>query len=255
MFEVRKVPAAAIDEVNRMCLPHGVKEGPALEAVLRESAAAHARAEAVGARVFGAFLEGRAVGRVEVMPIEAAPLPLQGEDLWVIRCLWVLPPGEGKGIGKALMAHALDAAGGSAGVAALTFPDWIPVSFFEKHGFTCVETRGDHILLLRANRPTARVSLVSVEKACPGDKGSVHVEAVFSARCPWLMLTYRRMLEIAREMSRRVVTTERTITDRADALAFGEENIYIDGEPLEGPPGSDAFRQQLHRRLQAKGLL
>lgn len=98
MFEVRQVPAAAIDEVNRMCLPRGVKEGPALNAVLRESAAAHARAEAMGARVFGAFMEGRPVGRIEVMPIEAAPLPLQGEDLWVIRCLWVLPPAEGKGI-------------------------------------------------------------------------------------------------------------------------------------------------------------
>lgn len=125
MFEVRQVPAASIDEVNRMCLPRGVKEGPALNAVLRESAAAHARAEAMGARVFGAFMEGRPVGHIEVMPIEAAPLPLQGEDLWVIRCLWVLPPAEGKGIGKALMGQALDAARGSAGVAALTFPGWV----------------------------------------------------------------------------------------------------------------------------------
>ncbi|MDI6895340.1 MAG: GNAT family N-acetyltransferase [Bacillota bacterium] len=255
MFEVREVPATAIDEVNRMCLPHGVKDGPALEAVLRESAAAHARAAAMGARVFAAFLAGKAVGRIEVMPVEAAPLPLEGEDLWVIRCLWVLPPGEGKGIGKALVGHALDAAGGSAGVASLTFPDWIPVSFFEKHGFTNAETRGDHILLLRANRPAARVSLVPVKKAHQGNDASVHVEAVLSARCPWLMLTYRRMLEIAREMSPRVVTAERVITKRADALAFGEENIYIDGQPLEGAPSSDAFRQQLQQHLQAKGLL
>lgn len=198
MYEVRMVPAAAIDEVNRMCLPQGVKEGAALEAVLRESAAAHARAEAMGARVFGAFLEGGAVGRIEVMPIETAPLPLQGEDLWAIRCLWVLPPGERKGIGRAL---------------------------------------------------------VSVEKARPDEDGCVHVEAVLSARCPWLMLSCRRLLAIAREMSPQVVTTERVITNRADALAFGEEGIYIDGEPLQGGPGSDAFRQQLHRKLQARGLV
>jgi len=255
VFEVRQVPAAAIDEVNRMCLPQGVKEGPALNAVLRESAAAHARAEAMGARVFGAFMERRPVGRIEVMPIETAPLPLQGEDLWVIRCLWVLPPAEGKGIGKALMGHALEAARGSAGVAALTFPGWVPVSFYAKHGFKTVETCGDHILLLRANRPSARVSLVPVKKAQQGSDAVVHVEAVLSARCPWLILTYRRILDIAREISSRVVTAERIIRDRADALSFGEENIYIDGEPLEGALNSDTFRQQLQQKLQAKGLL
>ncbi|MEW6547734.1 MAG: GNAT family N-acetyltransferase [Bacillota bacterium] len=255
MFEVREVAAAAIDEVNRMCLPAGLKEGPALDAVLQRSAAAHAQAEAMGARVFGAFLKGRAVGRVEVMPIEAAPLPLEGSNLWVIRCLWVLPPAERKGIGRALLGRALDAARGSAGVAALTFPDWIPVSFYEKHGFRTVETRGDHILLLRANNPAARVSLAPAQRAPRGTDSAVHVEAVLSMRCPWLMLTYRRMLDIGREMSSRVVTTERYISNRADALAFGEENIYIDGRPLEGAPNSDTFRQQVRQQLQAKGLV
>ncbi len=254
MLEIKQVPDVPIDTVNRMCLPRGVEEGPDLGALLGESAAAHDRAAEAGARVFAALTEGRAVGRIEVMPIDAAPLALEGDDLWVIRCLWVLPPAEGRGAARALLGRALEAAGGSAGVAVLTFPGWMPASFFEKHGFAPVQTRGDHILLLKPNRPTARVSLAPARSRPSGGRDQVHVEAVVSGRCPWLVLTYRRLLRTAREMSPRVVTTERIIADRADALSFGGESIYIDGEPLEEAPAFETFRRRMHESLLKKGL-
>jgi len=255
VFEIEEVPNVPLDVVNRMCLPPGVGEGPDLDALLGESAAAHARAARAGTRVFAALREGRAVGRIEVMPMDAAPLALEGEDLWVIRCLWVLPEAEGRGLGAALLDRALEAAGGSAGVAVVTFPDWMPAPFFERHGFSSVEARGDHILLLKANRSGARVSLGPARRSPSSvSPDSVRVEAVLSGRCPWLTLTYRRMLEIARGMSPRVAATERVITDRADVLRFGEENIYIDGRPLEEAPTSEAFRRELRRRLSEKGL-
>lgn len=90
------------------------------------------KASAMGARVFGAFLEGgEPVGRIEIMPIEAAPVPLEGDGLWVIRCIWVLDKAKGLGIAGSLMRLALDAAEGSKGVAVLTYPGWMPPAFFE----------------------------------------------------------------------------------------------------------------------------
>ena len=61
------------DSINTMCVMPG-SEPDASSAVLKESAGAHLQAAAMGARVFGAFLEGgEPVGRIEIMPIEAAP--------------------------------------------------------------------------------------------------------------------------------------------------------------------------------------
>ena len=129
--EVREIAPSSIDDINKMCVMHGTSHEASI-AVLRESADAHRQGAAMGARVFGAFQEGgEPVGRIEIMPIEAAPVPLEGEGLWVIRCIWVLDKAKGLGIAGSLMRLALDAAEGSKGVAVLTYPGWMPPTFFE----------------------------------------------------------------------------------------------------------------------------
>ena len=129
--EVREIAPSSIDDINKMCVMPGSSHEAAL-AALKESADAHRQGEAMGARVFGAFVEGgEPVGRIEIMPIEAAPVPLKGDGLWVIRCMWVLDRAKGLGIAGSLMRLALDAAEGSKGVAVLTYPGWMPPAFFE----------------------------------------------------------------------------------------------------------------------------
>lgn len=249
--EIQEVTPCTIQRLNTMCVAPNSDPGDVLE----ESTKAHERAAALGARVFGAFLGEKPVGRVEVMPIEAAPLPLEGESLWIIRCLWVLPEVQGTGIARTLMELALDASRGSRGVAVVTYPNWMPISFFERFGFEVSAQSGPATLLLRKIDDHARVTFVSGGRGLVDSGDAVKVEAVVSGRCPWIMQNYRKLLEFARTLSDKVVATERMIGTRADAIRFGEENLYIDGTtPFEGPVRLAEFEKAIRARLAAKGL-
>ncbi|MEW6227679.1 MAG: hypothetical protein AB1700_06215 [Bacillota bacterium] len=57
--EIQEVTPDAIERLNAMCVAPGSDPGDVLE----ESAKAHERAAALGAKVFGAFLDGKPVGR------------------------------------------------------------------------------------------------------------------------------------------------------------------------------------------------
>ncbi|MDK2931755.1 MAG: Acetyltransferase domain [Bacillota bacterium] len=262
--EVREIAPADMDDINKMCVMPGSEPRAVLD-VLRESAEAHRKAAAIGAKVFGAFLGGvEPVGRIEIMPIEAAPVPLEGEGLWVIRCLWVLDKARGLGIARSLMQLGLDAAQASKGVAVLTYPGWMPAAFFERFGFQVVGRKaGGATVLLRKTVPGAgtRVSLVSpiMPFARPENaafsRDVVRVEAVFNSRCPWVMQRYRKYLSIAASISDRVVTHENVIHTHADALRLGEENLYIDGvAPFSGPVPPQELERVVKDRLAAKGL-
>ncbi|MEA4884035.1 MAG: GNAT family N-acetyltransferase [Clostridia bacterium] len=221
----------------------------------------------MGAKVFGAFLEeGEPVGRIEIMPIEAAPVPLEGDGLWVIRCIWVLDKACGLGIAGSLMRLALDAAQGSKGVAVLTYPGWMPPAFFKRFGFEQVEQKASRATaLLRKADPRAdvRVSLASSSPAVhfgqshsdafPQD--AVRVEAVFGLRCPWVMQQYRKYLSIAGSISDIVITREYVIRTHADALRLGEGNLYIDGvAPFSGPIRREELERVIKERLARKAI-
>ncbi|HHW17829.1 MAG TPA: GNAT family N-acetyltransferase [Firmicutes bacterium] len=293
--EIREVDPGDIDSVNIMCTMPGSDP----REVLRESAQVHQHVAALGVRTFGAFRSGKPVARLEIMPIDAAPLALVGDGLWVIRCLWVLEEAQGSGIARLLMERALGVARGSKGIAVVTYENWMPASFFEKFGFEVVETKGKATLLLKKMRPEAAISFAPIltgkktnrgrmadedavgvripaggqpaeegvvparghrETAAsaggqPAEDGAVRVEAVFTGRCPWLMQSWRHWLKVASEISDKVLTSEKMILTRADAMRFGDENIYIDGVPYEGfPIHVESFRKAIQERLAAKGL-
>jgi GNAT superfamily N-acetyltransferase len=258
-IKIREIAPSCMNDINKMCVMRGTSPEAAL-AALKESADAHWQAAAMGARVFGAFVEGgEPVGRIEIMPIEAAPVPLEGDGLWVIRCIWVLDRATGLGIAGSLMRLALDAAQGSRGVAVLTYPGWMPPAFFERFGFEQVEQKaGQAAVLLRKADPSdnCEVSLVSpaarfglpLGTQLPRD--TVLVEAVFGLRCPWVIQQYRRYLSIAGSISDRVIAREYLIRDHSDALLLGEENLYIDGvAPFAGPIRREELEHAIRSRL------
>lgn len=252
---MREILPEEIDGLNTMCVPPGVG-ADGISRLLGESAAAQKRAAAMGARVFGAFLGGEPVGRVEVMPIEAAPLPLEGEGLWVIRCLWVLEKARGMGIARSLMELALKASWEARGTAVLTYPDWMPVGFFERFGFTVAGRSDPGVVLLRVADPGARVALVPVARDSAPSDDEVRVEAVFNVRCPWVIHYYRTRLAFARSVSDKVTTAEHVIHTREDALRFGEENLYVDGAaPFAGLARLEELERVIRERLAAKCLL
>jgi len=262
--KIREIAPSCIDDINIMCVMPG-SEPDASSAVLKESADAHRQAAAMGARVFGAFLEGgEPVGRIEIMPIEAAPVPVEGDGLWVIRCIWVLDKAKGLGVAGSLVRLDLDAAQGSRGVAVLTYPGWMPPDFFERFGFERVEPEsGRAMVLLRKADPcdSCRVSLVSPAARFGQPRGAdlqrhtVLVEAVFGLRCPWVIQQYRRYLSIASSISHKVVTREHVIRTHADALRLGEENLYIDGvAPFAGPIRREELEHAIRSRLADKAI-
>jgi len=262
--EIREIAPSSIDDINKMCVMPGSSHEATL-AVLKESADAHLQGAAMGARSFAAFLEGGdPVGRIEIMPIEAAPVPLEGDGLWVIRCMWVLDRAKGLGIADSLMRLALDAAQESRGVAVLTYPGWMPPAFFERFGFEQVEQKaGQATVLLRRADPcdSCRVSLASpatrLGLPCGAKlpQDTVLVEAVFGLRCPWVIQQYRRYLSIASSISDKVVAREYLIRNHSDALLLGEENLYIDGiAPFAGPIRREELEHAVKSRLADKAV-
>jgi GNAT superfamily N-acetyltransferase len=126
-IEIREVSAEHIDSINIM----STVPGSNCSAFLQESARVHRHVATLGVRTFGAFQDGKPVGRMEIMPIDAAPMALSGDGLWVIRCLWVLEEAKGAGIARHFMNEAMKIARDSNGIAVVTYENWMPVLFLK----------------------------------------------------------------------------------------------------------------------------
>lgn len=179
-----EVSPAQFEQLNAMCVPSGPAAQAAhsaIQSAIKESAEALRQASVLGLRAFGAFMDSEPVGRLEVSPIEATPVPLTTTvtvpstatltvssttpltvpstvpltvpptrgDVWVIRCFWVLEKAEGMGLGRRLMELAFHAVGNQP-IAVLTYEDWMPPAFLEKFGFRQVQRTGEGILMVRA---------------------------------------------------------------------------------------------------------
>lgn len=254
--DIQELTPQTIGRMHGICAHEAGPLAPWFGAAVQQDRQLSQQCAPLGRRVFGAFRDGRAIGRVELMPIDLAPLPLAGEEVQVIRCLWVLKEAQGCGCARALMERALAAAEGAKGVAIVTYPGWndIPPAFLAKFGFAPVQREGIATLLLRRTGAGAEVAFVPVPREVTVSPSQVQVEAVISGMCPAAAQYYRMLLETARSLSDRVVTREHLPRNRAEALRVGRENtVYIDGtEPLAGPFRTAAFRALVQERLAAK---
>ena len=254
--DIQELTPDTLGKMSCICAHDSGAPAPWFGEAVAESARVSLHAATQGRRIFGAFRDGRAVGRVEVMPIDLAPLPLEGEDLHVIRCLWVVQEAQGNGNARALIGRALDAAVGAKGVAIVTYPGWndVPTSFLAKFGFEIVQQQAMTTLLLRKATADARVAFVPVRRGTVVSPSQLQVETVISGMCPAATQYYRRLLDVARGLSDKVVTREWIPRNRTDALRFGRENtVYVDGEePFSGPFRTAAFGDLVKERLAAK---
>jgi hypothetical protein len=86
--------------------------------------------------------EDAIAGQIEFAPPAATGLPIQGEDLTVIHCLWVLDAYTGLDGSRRLIAACAEANAGCASLATVAYNaslGWLPRSLFERHGFTVVD--------------------------------------------------------------------------------------------------------------------
>jgi hypothetical protein len=90
--DIQKLTPDMIGRLNSICAHQSGADAPWLGEAVEESARVSLHAATLGRTVFGAFRDGRSVGRIEVMPIDLAPLPLEGKGLHVkvVTKEWIL---------------------------------------------------------------------------------------------------------------------------------------------------------------------
>ncbi|MBT9131238.1 MAG: hypothetical protein DDT40_01214 [candidate division WS2 bacterium] len=180
----------------------------------------------------GVFEEKELKAMAQVVPLEKSLLALEGEDLYMLNCYWVKPGEEGKGYGKALMEKILEITRDRKGVVAWGAEGWMPPSFFEKYGFEFLENWDNAKLFLKKYTPDAYVKIINTGFKPLKGEGKVIVEAVYSPQCPYIVANYEEAISKALEFSPQVLVLKHIILNREQALEFGSENFYIDGESL-----------------------
>ncbi len=203
----------------------------------------------------------RAIGMIQYLPIEHSPA--DGDDLYMILCIWVHGYDEGvgdhqnRGIGRALLAAAESDARsfGAAGMAAwgLSLPVWMKASWYRRHGYRRADRSGVRELLWKPFTSAARPPRwVSAHPVPEPDDAHVDVLAYQSGWCPAANLVVERARRAADELGDDVRFTQIDTSDRETLLACGHsDEVFVDGRPLQrgAPPSSAKVRRTIERRL------
>ncbi|MCK5800168.1 MAG: hypothetical protein KAI47_23420 [Deltaproteobacteria bacterium] len=86
--------------------------------------------------------EGEVIGQVEYAPPESAALPISGERVVVLHCLWVKDAFAGLDAGRQLLIAAAEANPEADSLATVAYNSelaWLPRSFFSRNGFITID--------------------------------------------------------------------------------------------------------------------
>ena len=208
--------------------------------------------------------EDRPLGMIQYVPIELSPA--QGEDLYMILCIWVhgyrqgVGDVQGAGIGTALLAAAeQDAQGlGAKGMAAwgLHLPVWMRASWFKKHGYRTADRIGARELVWKPFVAQARQPRwVEEQPLTIGESGKVEVTAFHSGWCPAANLVYERARRVAEELGSDVRFTTIDTSDRDTLIRCGRsDEVLVDGRPLQrgAPPSYWAVRRRIAKQVRRR---
>lgn len=90
------------------------------------------------------FLEGDHAGMIEYGPPEAAGLPIVGENIIVMNCIWVHTRAQGNNFGKMLMTNMMESEKHAAGFATIGLENywmhWMQKRMMEKLGFQSIDS-------------------------------------------------------------------------------------------------------------------
>lgn len=200
-----------------------------------------------GLRVKLAVKDEQACGMIQYLPVEKSFV--DGQDLYVILCIWVHGYKQGignyqkKGIGAALLAAAeADVqAMHKKGIVAwgLALPFWMKASWFKKHGYEKVDKLGMSVLLWKPFTTDAVPPRWIREKKKPElISGKVTVSSFINGWCPAQNMIHERAKRAAQELGAAVAFQEISTTDRATLEEWGiSDTVFIDGKPVRsGPP-------------------
>jgi len=201
-----------------------------------------------GVKVKFAMDENNVIGgMIQYLPIEHSMF--EGENLYVVLCIWVHGYKEGrgdfrkKGMGKALLNAAEEDCRklGSKGMVAwgLGIPVWMRASWFKRHGYKVIGKKGIMRLLWKPfNEDAAKPRFIQTKKKPGKGEDKVDISMFSNGWCPAMNITYERTLRASKEFEDRIELKEYDTINREVIYEWGiTDGIYIDGKAIRtGPP-------------------
>ncbi len=190
MIQVKDVKLVNLQDGARLCV--GAKTPPNLdkEAVLdlhRSKLAFYQQRTAAGAGAKAAYRDGLLVASVDWYPLELAPLPVEGKDLFAVNCIRVGDRAARTEILTEIFRVAEPAWQKRAGVVAVTRKKSLAEFGWEEiDRMRPPEREGDDLVLyLRKFKPEATASFLKPTRDLSPAAGKVRLDLFLSTHCPW----------------------------------------------------------------------
>ena len=203
------------------------------------------------------------LGFIEYQPIELAPCPAVGKDLFFVNCLmvhlWDLGPGkmDRKGYGRMLVEAAeKDIAENTKakGLAAWGYDNeywFMPYKFFRHLGYEIVDREEQRVLLVkkfgRVQDPKFRAQSFTRDPAA----GKAIIDFFYNGQCPFRLGQLQRWRKISQEYGEDVIFNELHTDDSAILNEHGiSSGLFVNGEQIFADPMTDEdIRDRISRAI------
>jgi len=208
-----------------------------------------------GAAAMVACQDSRVVGLLEYYPVEVAPSPVIGEDLFVINCLQVPKAEIRDEVEKELVAACVKDWSSRKGVVALAREKQWDVLGFEEVLRDAWPERDELVLWLMKFWEVEEPRLSPVLRDFPLLPGRARIDLFESGHCPWNFHILTLVEEVCEDLGRAVMLERRKLRTRADVLKVGvSAAIVLNGEymPWLRPhpvPTKKQIREAIEERL------
>ncbi|MTI58576.1 MAG: GNAT family N-acetyltransferase [Firmicutes bacterium] len=207
------------------------------------------------------------LGMVQYLPAEESFV--EGEDVYLIQCIWI--QGYDKGTGNVqkrglgtLLLNAVEKDVKDKGANALiawgmSFEEWMPASWYIKHGYTEIDRDGIRILVWKTFKDdVAKPKFIKRKKLPDTIKDKVLVNVFNDGWCQDLNIESDLTKKIVKEYGEKVVYKEYDTSDKKVLKEWGIDNaILVDKEWLTFGPYSveEQLRELIEEKIKQLRLL
>ncbi|MEN8152169.1 MAG: hypothetical protein ABFS86_20295 [Planctomycetota bacterium] len=226
-LEIRNITVANLPDLVSPCILAGTLDGKA--SVSSESADRMTRGKLAffhermrqGAAAMAAYRGPRVVGLLEYYPIEVAPTPVEGEDLFVINCLQVPHAENREVVEKELVAACVKDWSTRKGVVVLARQKRWDVLGFEEVLRDKWPEGDERVLWLMKFWEVEEPRLTPFGEDYPNPPGRVRVDVFESGHCPWDFHIVSLVEEVCEDLGPVVLLEKQVLEDRTAVLRHG----------------------------------
>ncbi len=200
-------------------------------------------------------------GMIQYIPIEHSMY--EGENLYVVLCIWVHGHKQGRGdyrkrgMGKALLKAAEEDSRqlGAKGLVTwgLAIPVFMRASWFKKHGYKVVDKSGIMRLLWKPfNEYAIPPKFIRPQKKPSKGEGKVNVTLFRNGWCQTMNVACERARRASLDFPGKINLQEFETTEKEVVREWGiTDALYIDGKEMRvGPaPSFDKIRKKINKRV------